>query len=285
MGTKMKKILLILLIASSTEAQSKLTGSLYLDSEISFKETAAYLTNDASNNQQKKAPFTAALLSFALPGAGQFYSNSYLKGALFVAVEAAAITVGLIYDKKGDDQTIKFQNFADQHWDVTRYAKWTLLHASEINPSVDPGNYLVINSDGTVNWKELNKLENAIGDYYSHRLAPYGDQQYYEMIGKYPQFNVGWDDFGDENTPYKYGDPLTDNFIFYSKERGKANDFYNVAYKAVLVIFTNHIISAIDAALTANSYNKNLKVNAELNKISVGYRTYYFPQLNLQYNF
>ncbi|AFN75124.1 hypothetical protein MROS_1892 [Melioribacter roseus P3M-2] len=281
----MKKIILILFIAGAVGAQSKLTGKLYLDSGISFKETSVEFDDYVVSAQKKKAPFTAALLSFAVPGAGQFYSESYLKSALFVAVEAAAITVGLIYDKKGDDQTIRFQNFADEHWDVARYARWTIVHANEINPSIDPSNYFVFNPDGTVNWKELNKLENALGGYYSHRLAPYGDQQYYEMIGKYPQFNVGWDDFGDENTPYKYGDPLTENFIFYSKERGKANDFYNVAYKAVLVIFTNHIISAIDAALTAHSFNKNIKVNAELNKINVGYRTFYYPQLNLQYNF
>lgn len=281
----MKKIILILFIAGAVGAQSKLTGKLYLDSGISFKETSVEFDDNEASAQKKKAPFTAALLSFAVPGAGQLYSESYLKSALFVAVEAAAITVGLIYDKKGDDQTIRFQNFADEHWNVTRYAKWTIAHANEINPSIDPSNYFVFNPDGTVNWKELNKLENALGGYYSHRLAPYGDQQYYEMIGKYPQFNVGWDDFGDENTPYKYGDPLTENFIFYSKERGKANDFYNVAYKAVLVIFTNHIISAIDAALTAHSFNKNIKVNAELNKINVGYRTFYYPQLNLQYNF
>lgn len=281
----MKKILLIFFIAGAVVAQSKLTGKLYLDSGISFRETSVEINGDNSSVQNKKAPFTAALLSFAVPGAGQFYSESYLKSALFVAVEAAAVTVGLIYDKKGDDQTVKFQNFADEHWDVARYARWTIAHAKEINSSIDPSNFFVFNSDGTVNWKELNKLENALGGYYSHRLAPYGDQQYYEMIGKYPQFNVGWDDFGDENTPYKYGDPLTENFIFYSKERGKANDFYNVAYKAVLVIFTNHIISAIDAALTARSFNKNIKVNAELNKINVGYRTFYYPQLNLQYNF
>jgi hypothetical protein len=29
----------------------------------------------------------------------------------------------------------------------------------------------------------------------SHRLPPHGDQQYYEMIGKYHQYSPGWNDF------------------------------------------------------------------------------------------
>jgi hypothetical protein len=146
----------------------------------------------------------------------------------------------------------------------------------------------VFDSNGKVIWSKLNTLETAIGqgtNYYSHRLAYYGEQQYYEMIGKYPQFNPGWDDFGDENKPYKYGDPLTDKFYYYSGERGKANDFYNIASKAVLVVVTNHIISMFDAIWSAAAYNRNLQVNVSLQKEQIGFRTDYSTMLNLKYNF
>lgn len=287
----MKRLIIIFftvtsIITSQDYEENLLSGQLIYDSQFALtKIPNLSLTNDQSAETKKKSPLFAAVLSFALPGAGEFYSEQYLKSAIFVAAEITAITIGLIYDKKGDDQTIEFQNFAHAHWDVRRYAKWTITNASSINSLVNVSEYNVFDINGNVIWAELNKLESAIGKYYSHRLAPFKDQQYYEMIGKYPQFNVGWDDFGDENKPFAYGDPLTDNFLFYSKERGKANDFYNVASTAVLVIVTNHILSALDAAWSAASFNKDLNISSEIKKVDFGFRTFYYPQLNLQYSF
>ncbi len=274
------------IIISQEKEDNLLSGRLYYDSQIALQQIPNIsFNNDQSIETKKKSPLLAAVLSFAIPGAGEFYSERYLKSAIFVAAEIAAITIGLIYDKKGDDQTITFENYAHTHWDVKRYAKWTITNAASINSLVNVSEYNVFDINGNVTWSELNRLESAIGKYYSHRLAPYKDQQYYEMIGKYPQFNVGWDDFGDENTPFAYGDPLTNNFLYYSKERGKANDFYNVASTAVIVIVSNHILSALDAAWSAASFNKDLNISSEIKKVDFGFRTFYYPQLNLQYSF
>ena len=272
---------------SVVSGQSDLSGSLNLDSKISFDKSEKFSKDNIKNiNENIKSPLLAGALSFVVPGAGEFYSESYIKSAVFVAIEATAITIGLIYDKKGNDQTDFFQNYANQHWSVERYAKWTVKNASSINNEItDVTQYKVFYSNGTVNWQELNRLENAIGKYYSHRLPYYGEQQYYELIGKYPQFNVGWDDFGDENTPFVYGDPLTEKFHYYSEERGKANDFYNIASKAVIVVVVNHIISALDAAWSAHGYNSNLQMHASIEKYNTGFKTVYYPQLNLQYSF
>jgi len=287
----MKKYFVLLIVINlSIYAQEsieiKLNGTLFFDSNIAFEHSSKIDIKDENNNTViKKSPLLAGLLSFALPGAGEFYSESYLKSALFVAAEVAAITFGLIYDKKGDEQTISFQNYANAHWDVARYARWTIKNAKSINANVDPNSFNIFLVGGKVNWSELNRLENAIGNYYSHRLAPYGDQQYYEMIGKYPQFNVGWDDFGNEDTPFNYGDPLTNNFIYYSKERGKANDFYNVASTAVIIVVVNHVLSAVDAAWTASSFNKKINISSDIEKIELGYKKIYSPRINFQYCF
>lgn len=159
-------------------------------------------------------------------------------------------------------------------------------NASTINPEVDPGNYNVIDDQNNVNWNELNKLEGDIGNYYSHRLAHYGEQQYYEMIGKYSQFNVRWKEFGDDPVkPYVFGDVLVDQFDYYSIERGKANDFYNISKWAVIAVVTNHFISALDAAWTASRYNKSLKLNVSLKEEQIGFYKEYNPQLNIKINF
>jgi hypothetical protein len=217
---------------------------------------------------------------------------------VFVAIEASAITVGLLYNNKGNNQTNYFQNFANQNWSAYRYADWTLTNIKTLNPALDPANYsgLLNPATKTVNWAILNKLEidvagngqQVVGSYYSHKLPQFGVQQYYELIGKYSQYNVGWDDYVDDPTKPFY-DPtrsnLTTNFKYYSFERGKANDYYNVASKAVLVVVANHIISAIDAAWTAARFNKNLDIHTSLEKYDSGFNVVYYPQLNIQYSF
>lgn len=267
------------------EKENILSGSLAIDSKIAFDKSDKVVSASPYNmNDHKKSVWLAVGLSALVPGAGEFYSENYIKSAAFIAVEVAAITLGLIYDKKGNDQTIFFQSYADRYWSVDRYAAWTIKNATSINSAVDPSKYSVF-ANGKVNWNELNRLERDLGSYYSHQLPKYGDQQYFELIGKYPQFNVGWDDFGNENTPFVYGDPLTKKFLYYADERGKANNFYNIASKAVLVVVINHIVSAVDAAWSTSRYNKNLNANASIERRDYGFNTVYYPRLNLQYRF
>lgn len=294
----MKRILFLILvfsglIYSQEKSDLKLTGSLSLDSKLAISEmNLQNYFNDEQNGVEKKSPYLAVALSAILPGAGEFYTENYLKTAIFVAAEITAITVGLIYDKKGDDQTIVFQNYANSHWNTAKYAQWTIDNLQHLNEQMennlrasDYANLFYDAERTKVNLAVLNKLENDIGGWYSHRLPQKGDQQYYEMIGKYPQFNVGWDDYADGERPFIYGDPLTENFKYYSGERGEANDFYSVAHTAVLVVVANHILSALDAAWSASRYNKNLEASAEVKKFDLGFRTIYYPQLNLQYRF
>ncbi len=294
----MKRLLILFLLPlvfitaqELKQNKTQLSGVLAFDSKTANVSTQEFVVKSPlEESVSKKKPMVAAGLSLILPGAGEFYSESYLKSAIFIAVEAAAIAVGLAYDKKGDDQTTFFQGYADQHWSAVRYAKWVSNPANtkNINSSIDPTKCNVLTTSGKVNWGELNRLETDLGSYFSHKLPYYGEQQYFELIGKYPQFNVGWDDFGDENTPFEYKadrNNLTKNFIYYSVERGKANDYYNIASKAVIVVFVNHIISALDAAWSAHSYNKNIELHTSLEKFQNGFTSYYYPELHLQYRF
>lgn len=282
-------LIIVILLSSLLNAQTvnnKLSGVLAFDSKTTFEATYSY-NNPKDEKNNKKSVLLAGVLSFAVPGAGEIYAENYYMAGLFIAIEAAAITTGLVYDKKGDDQTTFYHNYANENWDVLRYAKWTINNLSSLNSQLNPDNYagLFYDNGTKVNWQILNKLETDIGGWYSHKLPSFGEQQYYELIGKYPQFNSGWSDFGDENTPYKYGDPITEKFKYYSRERGKANDYYNIASKAVVIIIVNHIVSAFDAALSANRYNKKISLKFNLMKTIKEYNIEYYPQLNLQYMF
>lgn len=212
----------------------------------------------------RKSPWLAAGMSVAVPGAGEFYSESYLKSALFLAAEAALWVLAYSYDHKADRQTDFFQNYANAHWSVVDYANFA-VNLAPGGAANYPG-LIIPNTQGDppwmrVNWSVLNRMESDIGAttagmYYSHVLPQYNSQQYYELIGKYPQFNQGWDDV--QGKPFTYGNQLSAELLYYSGERGKANTYYTTASTFVAIAFVNHVVSAVDAALTAGSYNRGL---------------------------
>jgi len=193
-----------------------------------------------------KSPKRAFFLSAALPGAGQYYNNSYLKAAGFLALEAAGWAAYISYNGKGNDIEDEFEAYADQHWSEDKYWDWIAQHSG----------------------KERNDLT-ALRDWehsqFSHGLHEQKDQQYYEMIGKYYQFNWGWDDF---RTLYSIG--LTDkemvdgklispNRLNYEDRRHDSNDAFKKATTASTIVIVNHLLSAVEAAWDASRQNKRVQ--------------------------
>lgn len=287
----MKILLFAILFLTTAFSQSSssevlLTGNLKKDSKLIL---SIYQKNQIVKHnfqaENKKSPVLGGLMSILIPGAGEIYAGEYWKAAIFIAVEAAAITTAVIYDKKGDDKTAEFESFANQNWDIKRYAEWTLNNLPVLNASLNASDYrdLVINpSDGSVNWSELNKLERAIGNGYSHTLAQFGDQQYYEMIGKYPQFSHGWSDSNPADTDYHILSPY---FKSYSTMRGDANDLYGAASTAVIFIYVNHFLSALDAAWSVANYNSELALKFRVEQINLAGRIEFTPTVNFALSF
>ena len=229
-----------------------------------------------------KSPWLAAGMSLVLPGSGEFYADNYWRSALFFAVEVTAWTIAYTYDKKGDRQTDSFKNYADENWSVVDYASY----AQTLAPS---GNYnWFIQGRGglppwdQVDWAELNRMERDIGAtnagrYYSHALPLHGEQQYYELIGKYYQYNQGWQDIA-----LAAGEEGQLNF-YYERERAHADDFYQTASTMVSVALVNHLLSAVDAALCATSFNK-VHASVGHKRIPDGPRFVLTPIVKLSYD-
>lgn len=271
-------LFLILIIPTNAQFQKiKLTGNLQTDSEILFEENKTEsLAQISFQLENKKSPFLAGLFSLVVPGSGQFYAESYWKAAIFLTVEAAAITTAIIYNGKGDDQTAKFEKYADENWSVVKYAEWlNTQRGAQITIDYDTPN---LKPWERVNWSELNAAESS----FSHRLHRHGEQQYYELIGKYAQYSPGWAEFNPDEPDYH---KLPPQFTFYSGMRGKANDYYNVASKAVIGIYVNHFLSALDAVWTTSQYNSSLAVKMRLEQIQLVNKVELIPTLKLSFNF
>lgn len=279
-----KIFFLILIFAAATFAQDnfdrsiELTGNLYADSKI-ISGTYPELNKNpmADDLPGKKSPVLSGILSAILPGAGQVYNEDWWIAGVFVAVEAALITTAITYDNKGDDQTAYFENFADENWSVVKYAKWLNEKGASITiDETTPG----LKDWERVNWNELNAAEksNLPGVISSHPLAPHGEQQYYELIGKYHQYIPGWPGGTDQNTPPQI-------MLDYSQMRGQANDYYNNASTAVIGIYINHILSAAEAVWGATRFNNNLAVNFRVEPYNTATGTELVPTLNVKFSF
>lgn len=250
-----------------------LTGQLHTDSKIildNYEWQQIVFTDELPG---RKTPILSGILSAVIPGAGQIYNEDYWIAGIFLAAEAALITVGLIYDNKAKEQTTSFEKYADANWSVVDYAEWlNTYEGAEIN--IDPDESKL--PWKRVNWNELNAAETG-----SHHLPPHGEQQYYELIGKYHQYSSGWNDFaGGANE-----DLVSQNFLFYSGERGIANDYFNIAGKAVIGIYINHLLSALEAVWGATRFNKDIALNVRVESVNFANRIELVPTLNFRYSF
>ena len=280
---KIVKIIFVLLIISSCvfgqEAANnkfELTGSLFADTKI-ISGTYSEMTSNpiADDLPGKKSPVLSGVLSAIIPGAGQVYNEDWWIAGVFVAVEAALIVTAVNYNNKGDDQTAYFESYADENWSVVQYAEYL----NGLNDPNDPDIEIDYNTPGLkpweriVDWSQLNDAETG-----SHNLPPHGEQQYYELIGKYHQYIPGWPGWVSTTTPPQI-------MLDYSGMRGQANDYYNTASTAVIGIYINHLLSAAEAVWGATRFNNNLALNFRVEPINTATGTELIPTLKVKFSF
>jgi len=181
---------------------------------------------EAIKNPGFKSSKKGLLFSMLIPGSGELYAGSLLKGVLFLGIEVAAWTTYASNKKKGEDLEKEFKQYAEEHWSRIIWRNW---------------------------WNSL--PEDTRQQWAHHQLPETNTQQYYEMIGKYQKFNAGWDDVTSANA-------LTDtskNGVFYMDMRGKSNDKLKLATSMTGIAFANHILSALDAVWFVNRFNKKIQ--------------------------
>jgi hypothetical protein len=225
--------------------------------ESSFQSTDSTFSDEV----EEKSAMRAALYSAVIPGTGQYYAGSIWKAILFAGFEIAGWTFFIVNTSKGDKQETQMENYADSHWSERKY--WSYLYYKGKDEGlIDPDTYLVDDNDILQDYdaeviNNLRFLETALG--HTHRLPETKTQQYYEMIVKYlTQFGNAW---GDANfNEYYYGNTnrMTPQMFAYRDMRNDMNGYYDKASTATNIILINHVLSALDAAWTASTYNREI---------------------------
>jgi len=208
-----------------------------------------------------KKPGRALIYSAFIPGTGELYVGAEKRGIAFLAVEAAAWTWYFTQHSSGKNKEDEFKDFADDNWKEPAYLGWY-------------GHW--------EDWYDARKGDNDpdFEKIFTHHLPPQIDDDYYEMIGKYDQFSYGWLGNPDEYLPgdfapndsllgYDFTDQYTTRDICrgvdatatanrdkYMNMRDDANRLLKRATWGISAALFNHVISAVDAALAAKSYNK-----------------------------
>ncbi|MBN1632784.1 MAG: hypothetical protein JW917_01305 [Ignavibacteria bacterium] len=256
------------IISKKLDLKEQVIGS---KNELILKENK--FSNDIfakKTDNNEKNPILAAALSVVVPGAGQFYAKSFVKSAVFLGLEAGLWITYAIFQKKGDNQTNFYRKYADDNWSVRKYAEWLKTEGFSGSGSIDPGieNLEILRM-------QINACEDSAG--FSHKLPPYGDQQYYEVIGKYQNYVSGWSE-ATGVTKNNYQSYKLAQVDYYMNERELANTYYNNGSLTLTVVILNHLLSAADAVWSVSLFNKSLEVRTSVNV------KYIYSASNFKYN-
>lgn len=230
----------------------------------------------------EKSVAKSFLFSVVVPGSGQLYTGSYLKGAAFFLLEIATIVGQIHFDNQAEDYERQFIALADAEWTESEYWDWIASVSGRDRQKLD-------GEGGLREWERQT---------FSHYLPEEKNQQYYENVGKYDQFIMGWDQFrnlilptvlpGEAFTLDTYqarqikgialGDitPIRTRYVNIRKD---SNDNFKRATTFATMTLFNHVISALDAGWTASKYNRRLKTSMHMQ--GMRYDTELIPALVL----
>ncbi len=241
-----------------------------------FKNFQPQAHNSPLQKGAKSVP-KALLFSAVVPGSGQIYSRSYLKGLAFLVIEAAALTSHFRFNSEGNRLEDQFEADANVLWDENAYWNWMgEICAGSCN-----------------NMDDLRSFERAN---FSHFLPEEKNQPYYENIGKYNQFVIGWGDFRTETLGgsieiFTYADYLTGIWDTqdlrtissqrnaYTELQDDSDGNFKRATTLASLLLLNHVVSALDAAWTTKKFNRRVQAG-----LSVGqkiHQTEIVPVLRL----
>jgi len=240
---------------------------------------AVHSINFAKNLKDYRSPKLAMLMSLLVPGLGQAYVKSYVKTSIFVALEATAIGFSVAYNQKGRKQLDEAHSFADQNYNNDNLKAYY------------GGLFNLISRQYTDNGDSIahDKLSFIYSDSSFLKGSKYRWQNYYTDMQNDP-YVQGWKDcqpkidqdgnfIAVDQNQYRIDDST--KYMVYAVKNGKidsttlrygysagqirynamvsqSNSYYKTAQGILFTLVINHLLSAVDALISAKAYNDAL---------------------------
>jgi hypothetical protein len=307
-------------------------GLLLLIPNVQAQPTADSLETLFSSSR-RSTPLAFGM-SAVVPGLGQAYNRHWIKAAVGVAGEATVLLLYASWRQQGVDGRDAYQMEAHMHWSPIKYAYWLNDYSQYLNQLPDgrrvtapPVNIspalLSIDLTQPDTWSDSERLavrrlfqeiqllerdsyHGDTGAVFSHVLPFFGEQQYYELVGKYFQFAPGWEDYTaivrggrvtwiDENGDFIQSiEPeatgpggtkpnVSARFYQYAEDHADANTYLRRASRITTLLIVNHVLAAVDAAIFSRLHNRRMQLRLGLLKDVEG-RTLVAPQVSFLLN-
>jgi len=227
-------------------------------------------------------------MSALVPGLGQAYNRDWVAAGIFVAAEVALLTAWLVMKNNGNQGIEEYEQFADNGFSPIKYAEWLNGYSGYDGapvplPSITDDEFRFPDMWTSAERAEVNAFFDDIqaaerqsiylttGASFSHVLPYHGEQQYYELIGKYFQFAPGWRDYeGQPDDDPRVVMPPDSDFYFYSVIHAEANDDLRRASWAGVLVVLNHFAAGAEAAVSAKLHNNAVRPSLTLSQDSHG---------------
>jgi hypothetical protein len=245
--------------------------------------------NFAKNLKEYRSPKRALFMSLILPGLGQAYARNYWKSAIFGAVEVALITLGIKFAVDGNTKKREAHQFADKHFNIddfwTYYASLRTHIMKDTNHAKDIVNIMnSIYSDTLIReaaaahdnsyyqylreksfsqgWDDCEPVLDTNGSFqltnsgYTYQYQPIKPDTTWLFYPILPNSTDTKVDVWGDNTFWVYG--YSKNQLSFRTLDDEANKYFDYSRTVVLVLLVNHVVSAVDALITAKRHNDNM---------------------------
>jgi hypothetical protein len=175
---------------------------------------------DDEEGPPAKSTGKAFFMDLLIPGTGHLYVGNK-RGWVHLGLEGATWITYFYYHDRGKQKESEFESFADAQWDSVRYFASDTYQADR--------------------WQILRDF-----------IANDNMQQYYEDIGKLPDYWTGWSGY----VPYPQAGGDAQSRQYYYGIRNDSNNFLKNARYAIIGGFVNRIVSAVDVLRILKSEQK-----------------------------